>query len=192
MAALSQTLGLVPGDAPQVFAATNPAAYNEFLLGQHLLEKRTEADIEASLVHFEKALELDPDYAPAHASLALGAYLLTRSPQTYGSFTLDESLSVALPHIERALELDPELADAHAIKGVILQAQYRYQEAIPYFDEALRLNPSLTDVRNWYANALGSIGRPAEAFEIQKAAYEIDPLSVLTLNNHLNNLRQRR
>jgi len=192
VAALSQTLGLVPGDAPQVFAAANPAAYNEFLLGQYLIKKRTKTDIEASLMHFEKALELDPDYAPAHASLALGTYLLTRSSATYGSFTLEETLSVAEPHIERALELDPDFADAHAIKGVLLQAQYRYQEAIPYFEEALRLNPSLTDVRNWYSNTLGSIGRPTEAFEIQKAAYTIDPLSVLTLNNHLNNLRQRR
>jgi len=192
VAALSQTLGLVPGDAPQVFAASNPAAYNEFLLGQHLLKKRTATDIEDSLAHFEKALELDPDYAPAHASLALGTYLLTRSPGTYGSFTLEETLSVAEPHIARALELDPEFADAQAIKGLTLAAQYRYEEAIPYFDEALRLNPSLTDARNWYANALGDIGRKSEAFEIRKAAYAIDPLSVLTLSNHLNNLRERR
>jgi tetratricopeptide (TPR) repeat protein len=36
------------------------------------------------------------------------------------------------------------------------------------------------------------MGRESESFEVQKAAYAIDPLSVLTLNNHLNNLRQRR
>lgn len=192
VAALSQTLGLVPGDAPQVFAASNPAAYNEFLLGQHLIKKRTEADIQESLAHFENALALDPDYAPAHASLALGTYLLTRSGATYGSLTLDETLSVSEPHIERALELDPDLADAHAIKGLLLMAQYRYEEAIPNFQEALRLNPSLTDARNWYSNTLDVIGRPAEAFEIQKAAYAIDPLSVLTLNNYLDKLRERR
>ncbi len=190
--ALSETLGLVPEEAPHAFAAANAEAYNAYLLGQHLIKKRTKADVEAAVEQFEKAIELDANYAPAHAYLALGALLLQRSLQTYGTFTLEESLSVAKPAIERALALDPDFADAHGIKGLMLDDQLRYREAIESYEEALRLNPSLTDVRNWYAITLGTVGRPDKAFEVQEAAYKIDPLSVLTLHNYVNNLMLRR
>ena len=192
VAALSETLGLAPDNAPQTASETNPDAYDAYLLGQHLIKKRTRADIEAALQHFEKSVDLDPDYAPAHAQLALAAYLLTSSPATYGTFTLDESLSIAEPAIERALELDPNHAEANAIRGVIFSAKLRIDEAIEYFEKALASNPSLTDVRNWYSLDLEETGRAAEAFEIIKDAYAVDPLSVLTLNNYLVRLGERR
>lgn len=192
VAALAETLGLETQAAPTVQAAANTDAYNSFLLGQHLIRQRTKASIEASLTHFERALELDPEYAPAHASLALASYLLTSGWTTYGTLTLDESLSVALPHIQQALALDPELADAHAVNGLLLDAQQKLEESIAFYDEALRLNPSHNDVRSWYSSALEGLGRHAEAFDIIKEAYRLDPLSNLTFNNYANRLLQRR
>ncbi len=192
VAALSETLGLETQAAPTVQAAANTDAYNSFLLGQHLVRQRTEPSIEASLTHFERALELDPDYAPAHASLALASYLLTNGRSTYGTLTLEESLSVASPHIERALALDPALADARAVKGLLLSAQQQYEESVTFFDEALRLNPSHNDVRSWYSSSLESLGRHKEAFDVIKEAYRLDPLSNLTFSNYANRLLQRR
>jgi len=192
VAALAETLGLETIAAPTVQAAANTDAYNSFLLGQHLIRQRTKQSIEASLTHFERALELDPDYAPAHASLALASHLLTNSRSTYGTLTLEESLSVALPHIKRALALDPALADAHAVKGLLLVAQQKFEDSVTFFDEALRLNPSHNDVRSWYSIALEALGRHAEAFDVIKEAYRLDPLSNLTFNNYANRLLQRR
>ncbi len=192
VAALSETLGLETQTVPSVAAAANTDAYNSYLLGQHLVRQRTKTSIEASLTHFARALDLDPDYAPAHASTALASYLLTRGGATYGTLTLEESLSVALPHIERALELDPALADAHAVNGLLLSAQQKYEESTAFFDEALRLNPSHNDVRSWYASSLQELGRHAEAFEILKEAYRLDPLSNLTFNNYATQLLARR
>jgi TolB-like protein len=192
VAALSETLGLETQTAPTVQAAANTDAYNSFLLGQHLIRQRTQPSIEASLTHYERALELDPDYAPAHASLALASYLLTASRATYGTLTLDESLSVALPHIEKALALDPTLADAHAVKGLLLYAQQRHEDSIAYFDEALQLNPSHNDVRSWYSSTLEELGEHVQAFDLIKEAYRLDPLSNLTFNNYANRLLQRR
>jgi len=190
--ALSQTLGLSGTAAPQVASATNPEAYNAYLLGQHQLKKRTKLDIEAAVENFERALELDPNYAPAHAALGLSWYLLTASNATYGTLQLKDSLARAKPHLERALELDPELPEALGNYGLSLDAQLRDEEALPYYEKALALNPSLTDVRNWYSDALGDLGRADESFaEIQKA-YELDPLSGLTLHNYANNLMMRR
>ena len=191
VAALSKTLGLSSTAAPQV-AETSSEAYNLYLLGQHQLKKRTRLDIEAAVDNFERALGLDPDYAPAHAALGLSWYLLTASNATYGTLQLNESMEKALPHLERAMELDPELPEALGAYGLTLDARLRPEEALPYFEKALALNPSLTDVRNWYSSALGDLGRVDESFAEMQKAYELDPLSVLTLHNYANNLMIRR
>lgn len=192
VAALSETLGLQVDAAPQVRAAANPEAYNAHLLAQHQIKKRTNADIKASIINYERALEYDPDYAPSHAGLGLAWYLLTASGGTYGDLTLEESLSRGLPHIERALELNPDLPEALGSMGLTLSARYQEEEALPYFEKALALNPSLTDIRNWYASSLGEVGKIDEALRELEKAYEIDPLSVLTLDNYGNALIRRR
>ena len=191
VAALSETLGLNV-DAPNVTAASNPEAYNAYLLGQHQIKRRTKLDIESAIANYQQAIDIDPDYAPAHAGLGLGWYLLTASNSTYGTLTLEESLAKALPHLETAMELDPELPEALGAYGLTLDAQLRFEEAIPYFEKALALNPSLTDVRVWYSQALGSFGRTEEALLEMEKAYEIDPLSILTLFNYANQLQIRR
>jgi tetratricopeptide (TPR) repeat protein len=192
VAELSETLGLQVESAPAVTAAANPDAYNSYLLAQHQIKKRTRPDIEAAITNYELALEHDPEYAPAHAGLGLAWYLLTASRATYGSLSLEESLSRALPHIERALELDPDLPEALGNMGLTLDARQQPEAAIPYFEKALGLNPSLTDIRNWYSAGLNEIGRFDEATRQIEIAYENDPLSVLTLNNYSGQLLGRR
>jgi TolB-like protein len=191
VAALSETLGLESSAAPHV-VATSSEAYNAYLLGQHQLKKRTGLDIEAAIGNFEHALELDPNYAPAHAGIGLAWYLMTASNATYGTLQLNDALDKALPHLERAMELDPELPEAQGAYGLTLDARLRYEEALPYFEKALARNPSLTDVRNWYSQSLSSLGRADESFVEMQKAYELDPLSVLTLHNYANELMIRR
>jgi TolB-like protein len=192
VAALSETLGLESTAAPHVAAATDPEAYNAYLLGQHQLKQRTRLDIEAAIGNFERALDVDPEYAPAHAGIGLAWYLMTASGATYGTLPLSESLEKALPHLEKAMELDPELPEALGAYGLTLDARLRSEEALPYFEKALALNPSLTDVRNWYSQSLADLGRSEESFLEMQKAYELDPLSVLTLHNYANNLMIRR
>ncbi len=191
--ALSDTLGIRAEVAPHVEAAANPDAYNAFLFAQHLIKKRTKSDIEAAVTHYETALELDPDYAPAHAGIGLAWRLLLASRATYGTLTLQESNARSLPHLERALELDPDLPEALGAMGLALDAQERYEEAIDYYERALAINPSQTDVRNWYSDALSTMGRERDAMLEMEKAYELDPLSLLTMYNYavsLVSLRQ--
>ena len=156
------------------------------------MRKRTKVDIEAAIANYERSLDLDPDYAPAHAGIGLAWYLMTASGPTYGDLTLEESLGKALPHLDRALELEPELPEALGAMGLTFDAQRQFTEALPLFEKALELNPSLTDVRVWYSHALGSVGEPDHQLEEMETAYEMDPLSTLALHNLTNLLIQHR
>ena len=182
--ALSDTLGIKAEAAPHAEAAANPDAYNAFLFAQHLIKKRTKADIEAAITHYETAVELDPNYAPAHAGIGLAWRLLLASRATYGTLSLEETNARALPHLERALELDPDLPEALGAMGLALDAQERYEEAIGYYERALAINPSQTDIRNWYSDALSTMGRQRDSVAEIEKAYELDPLSLLTMYNY--------
>ena len=192
VSALSDTLGLQVDSAPPVKAAASSEAYNLFLLAQHQVQKRTKIDLESAIPNYERALDLDPNYAPAHAGVGLAWFLLTASDATYGTLTLQESLAESMPHIEKALHLDGELPEALGVMGLTLDARERYEEALPYYEKALALNPSLTDIRNWYSQALSSLGRAEESLQQMEKAYEADPLSLLTMSNYTNELMQRR
>ncbi len=192
VAALSDTLNLNIDAAPQVLAAANPDAYNAYLLAQFQINKRNNQDIKASIISYERALEYDPDYAPAHAGIGLAWFLLRADSGSYGTLSLEESLSKSLPHIERALELDPNLPEALGVMGLIHSARYQEEAAISYFERSLALNPSLTDVRNWYSGSLGEIGEIEKSLQQMEKAYESDPLSILTLTNYSNALVIRR
>ena len=76
--------------------------------------------------------------------------------------------------------------------GLALDAVEKYEEAIGYYERALAINPSQTDIRNWYSDALDTVGRETDAMLEMEKAYELDPLSVLTLNNYTSELVSRR
>ena len=80
-AIVGELKGLILGGqdikAPQTKRTSNIDAYEHYLLGQQFLNKRTRDDINRGKVHFEKALEGDPDFAPAMVGLADAHILLT-------------------------------------------------------------------------------------------------------------------
>jgi len=73
-----------------------------------------------------------------------------------------------------------------------MEAEQKFEQAIDYYERALDINPSQTDIRNWYSSALDIVGREMDALAEMEKAYELDPLSVLTLNNYTNELVGRR
>jgi TolB-like protein/Flp pilus assembly protein TadD len=178
------------GETPTVHK-TDPEAYDEYLLAQHLMHQRTKASIEQAARHFERAVELDPDYAPAHAGSAIAWMLLQDSNKTYGDMTLEESVARASPSAERALELDPGLAEAHAAMGFIHYQQQFYEEAQSQWDRALELNPNYAMVHMWRGILMSALGRYQDKLESTRAAAELDPLSTVALNNYMITLFAR-
>jgi TolB-like protein len=85
-------------------------AYDEFLLGRRLMGERDPAGIRGAREAFERAVAMDPGYAPAHAGLSLAyrdwAGMVAETPDEVTRFT-----NLGLASAERAIALDPNLAD---------------------------------------------------------------------------------
>jgi len=165
--------------APRARATTSPKAHEAYLRGEYLVAQSTRIDSESAIREFENALSHDPNYAPAHAKLAI-AILGTRSGAQAWSGA--EAPGSAVAHIEQAMALDPNLAEAHAAKGLLLWTQFEYEDALASFRRAVQINPNYVIVHVWMGQLLNAeLGRYEEAFEVRKMGMRLDPLSIPTI-----------
>jgi TolB-like protein len=109
--ALKLKLVLASGEVvpPTVIRSANTSAYDAYLLGRELFRQRRPENVENAIRHFERALLLDDNFAPAHAQLAIATTMLLN----YGRYSVEEAKRIAVPHLDRAQELEPDLAEAH-------------------------------------------------------------------------------
>ncbi len=185
--ALKEHLGLQLEEIPRAIAAANTEAHEAYLRGRYLIIQRTRATVEAAVREFEKAIVLDPDYALAHAELAIATLFLT----IYGELTVTEAVSTAAPHAERAMAINPALAEAHAATGYLLRFQGNMEGALTHFRRAIQINPNYAIVYNGMAVALSFLGHYKENFAMIEMALQLDPLSNPTIGNYTYRLRDR-
>jgi tetratricopeptide (TPR) repeat protein len=157
----------------------NLEAYNAYVQGRFLWNKRTEEHLMKAIEYFEKAIELDNNYALAYAGLA-DAYSVL--PSNVGT-PVEEVLPKAREAAGKALELDDKLAEAHASLGLIIGMGKKREEAEKEFLRAIKLNPGYAYAHYWYSTWLDALGRHEEAVGEVEMAYELDPLSVVILTN---------
>ena len=136
--ALKEHLGLQVEMAPMVNATTSTEAHDAYLRGRHLLVQRG-TRVAGAVREFKKAIALDPDYALAHAELAVAT--LIRG--FYGDLTYTEAVTMATPHVEHAMALDPILAEAHAAAGLLSRVHENPEEALSHFEQAIKNQPQL-------------------------------------------------
>jgi adenylate cyclase len=188
--ALKERLELEIEAAPRVIAAASTEAHDAYLRGRYLLVQRTQVTIEGAVREFEKAIEIDPDYARAHAELANAIIFLNRG--AWGDIPLSEAISRAGPHARQAMALDPALAEAHAATGMLLNQQGKPEEALAHYQQAIRINPNYAIVYNWIYIVLSqALGHYAEAFAALETAVSLDPLSFSIRYNYIAQLINR-
>ena len=137
-------------------------AYDCYQIGRQNLSYMMQDRLEQSLQMFDRAVKLQPDYAPAWAGLA--------TVQAYMNEWFDpgrSNLERAEQASRRALEAAPGLAEAHAAHALV-RAQLRDHEgATQDFGSAIRLNPYLFEPYYFCARtafAAGDLTRAAEMF----------------------------
>jgi serine/threonine-protein kinase len=156
------------------------SAVEAYMLGRHLWNRRTAADIQKAIDYFEQAITIAPNYAMAHSGLADAYAILAinnlRAPETCYPLARDAAW--------RALELDSELAEAHvSLAYVHLYGDRDWFAAECDYRRAIELNPNCAVAHQWYAMLLETRGQFAEASARMESARQLDPLSALVLAN---------
>ena len=174
----------------------DPEALQLYLQGQFYRYKGGRSNVLRATDYFNKAIEKDPNYALAHAGLALNYsrysfYSLTVPGQeakaaAKRALELDDSLAEA--HVasgyfggdwekefRRAIELNPNYADPHDGLCIFLTYQKRFDEAIAEGKKALELDPSSVLVATDLGAAYFFARRFDESIEILQRAREMDP-----------------
>jgi tetratricopeptide (TPR) repeat protein len=153
----------------------NTEAYELYLKGLYHSNKWTEEGLRKGIEYFEKALEKDPELAPAYAKIADYYHFSSH----IGLFSPREIFSEWKAAAERALEIDEDLADAHlAMAHIYFYYERDWARAERAFERAVELNPNSTDAHKYYGLFLASRERFDEAIAEAKKALELDPLSI--------------
>ena len=152
-------------------APQNLRAYEFCLRGRQMRAMKSTATWRSAPEMFRRAIELDPDYAQAHAGLADALVDLLAWRLVKPEDVLDEALAAG----KRALELAPQLAEAHVARGNTLSLAGEAEAASSSFERAIELNPELYEAHYYFARHLYAQGRDAAAVEEFEAAHRARP-----------------
>lgn len=129
---------ITPDEANRIAKAptNDPVAYDFFLKGRELFYQSTRQGLEASIPYFEKAVELDNEFALAYANAAMVHFYLDvfNTEKKYGHKVKELA--------DKALEHDPSLSESLLARAVWFMQNHQYELAVPYLEKALEFNPN--------------------------------------------------
>ena len=153
---------------------TSQAVVEAYYQGLHHLKQTSSDHTRLALESFERAIELDREYAPAFAAMA----------RTYvdlglvGEISHAEARARASVHVDRALALDPESAEAQTARADLkFYYDWDWNGADHAYQRAIDFNVSSERALTQYSRYLAAAGRLKDAVEYAVRAREIDPLS---------------
>ena len=150
----------------------NLAAYEYVLRGRGFLSRATRDSNDEAQDMFQKAIDLDPNYAAAYAELGLS--LVEAVAAGWTEFVADD-LARAETLAQKAVSLDPTLASAYRLLAEIHLARRNFDLALAQNERALEINPS--DAENFLERGEFMVwaGRASEALPWLEGALRLDP-----------------
>jgi len=157
----------------------DPEAHALYLKGRARQLRVTPGDLNEAAKHYQKAIDKDPQYALAYASLSgctaqMGFHEITPPIE---SFKKGDEIA------RRSLALDPSLPEAHLALAVALYMQWDFKGAEVEVDRAYELDPKSAMVLDMKSELMRARGRFDEAVVLARRELELDPLSPSTLTN---------
>jgi len=157
----------------------NAEAYQFYLRGRYLWNKRTPEGLNLAIDQFQQAIERDPNFALGYVGLA-DAYLLV---QQYIGVPSRDAMPKARAAVDRALQIDESLPEAHASSGLAYQFAWQWPQAEKEYQRALSLNDNYPGAHHWFGVYL-YITRQLDSSEREiRRAQELDPLSQIISAN---------
>jgi len=169
--------GTIPGQLDRVALAelrqqppSNLTAYDCVLRGRWAYNHWSEG-LPVAIAWFEKAAAADPDYALAHAGLAMaysyGLYVLGLPPEA--------ALAKAREHAQRALALDDRNPAVRSYAALAYYLSGQQQIARPYAERAVALNPNDSFVQFVLGNVLAYCGEFDAALRHLELSERLEP-----------------
>lgn len=172
--ALSIQLHLADAQQIEKTATHNQEAYDLYLRGRYLLNKRTVDSVQKARTFFEQAVAKDSQFALGHAGIADSYILLGK----LGAIRGEDAAARAWPEVSAALAIDNQLSEGYVSRGILLtDFEWNWPAAEADYRKALDLNPNSAAAHHWYARHLAQLGRSEEAAQEIAAAQKQDPLS---------------
>ena len=153
----------------------NIGSYDQYLRGRYYTGKFL---IDKAIEHYEQAIALDPDCAPALASLAEAYVLMSTGFDVLPS---REAMPEAREAAQKALGIDPTLAEAHVSLGMVAMCyDWDRKAAMKHFRKAIALNPNSAAAHQWlemlWTFLEGDLDQAQAAIE---RAQDLDPMNLL-------------
>lgn len=153
----------------------SPEAIESYTKGRELWARRNEDALKKAIKQFERAIQLDPNYALPYTGLA-DAYIVL---ETQNYLRREEAGPAAKAAALRALQMDDSLAEAHASVALVkLSYDWDWSGAEKEFKRAIALNPNYAMAHNWYSQYLLAAGRTDECLREITMASDLDPRSL--------------
>lgn len=149
---------------------TSGDVYSLYLTARGLLRKRSPPYASAAADLLRRAVELDPDYAPAWSSLGLALRLQANAEEGERYRAMHQE---AIRHIRHALALAPNLAEAHGALGMALD--FGSREARAHIRRAAQLDPNSAENMFWLGNAFANTGEFEKQLASYRRAAQLDP-----------------
>jgi TolB-like protein/thioredoxin-like negative regulator of GroEL len=165
--------GALPSTATRT---ENTEVHNLLLQGLFALQSDTDEGTGQALKAFQRALTLDPNYAPAWNGI--GWVKFRRGVNGYEPVL--DALKAAETAVKRAIELDPALADAQARLGSIRLVRFDWAASAAATDKALQLDPGNSEALFIRAIRTQATGTSTDATAAMQMARDRDPLNQLT------------
>lgn len=146
-------------------------AYGEYVMGRQLMAERTNQSLARAQAHYEKAIELDPEYALAYVGLADALSLQV----SYGDLYMLDSYAPRQDALDKALALNPGSGEAYTSLANLRHDQDKDEVAETLFLKAIELSPNYATAWHWYSILLDELDRTEEALEMIDRAIELDP-----------------
>lgn len=156
----------------------NPAAYDEFLKGWNKYLQQNPKAAREAIGHFERAIEMEPNYSRAYAALAATYWQIARrqwQEERFGLRSVHDARLKAEEYITKAQQSPTSLS--HQVAAAILSQQGMHEEAIREGERAISLDPNDANAYVALAGALSLAGQPAKAVELILQGMRLNPFS---------------
>jgi TolB-like protein len=173
--ALKLTLLKIPDSRERRTAV--PEAYNHYLLGRRAFLRGSLDDFRSAVGSYQRAIDLDPGYAPAWAGLSAAVYAVAEEAES------DQAIAAGFKRArsaaEKAVALGPDLPESFRARGYLRAlVDWDWPGAAADLERALALEPESPDALSVVASlVLRPSGRLAEAEVLLRRATALDPLN---------------